>query len=241
MKYTTPKHPVLLSACFGLLLLISPALLAAPPARTVRVACIGDSITYGYSLTNREEDCYPARIGQWLGAGYDVRNFGVSGATLLHDGNLPYVKQKAHGEAVAFKPDVVIIMLGTNDSKHRNEGDSKKIPDNWQHKADYVPDYQSLIAEFRDANPSVKIYVCDPTPCFPGRWGISGTTIHNEIIPLIHQVAKDTKATEIDLYDPFVTRKDMFPDAIHPNDAGAEMMASVIYTALTGKKPANRP
>jgi acyl-CoA thioesterase I len=239
MKYNTSKYSLLLRVWFSLLILTPPALLA--DSTPLRVACVGDSITYGYSLTNREDDSYPARLGQWLGAGYDVRNFGVSGATMLHNGNLPYVKQKAHAEAVAFKPDIVIIMLGTNDSKHRNEGDSKKIPDNWQHKADYVPDYEALIAEFREANPSVKVYVCDPTPCFPGRWGINGTTIHDEIIPLIHQVAMETKATDIDLYDPLVSRKDLFPDTIHPNDAGAQMMSSVIYTALTGKKPKNRP
>jgi lysophospholipase L1-like esterase len=242
MKNTRSKHSLWLRISFSFLVLIPPALMAdSTPPPVVRVACVGDSITYGYSLTNREADSYPARLGQWLGTGYDVRNYGVSGATLLHNGNRPYVKQKAHAEAVAFKPDIVIIMLGTNDSKHRNEGDSKKIPDNWQHKAEYVPDYEALIGEFRDANPAAKIYVCDPTPCFPGRWGISGATIHDEIIPLIHKVAEDTKATDIDLYDPLASQKDLFPDAIHPNDAGAQLMASVIYTSLTGNKPANRP
>ncbi|HTR41235.1 MAG TPA: GDSL-type esterase/lipase family protein [Pseudomonadales bacterium] len=238
MKNCLSKYPVLLRLLFSVLIL-SPAILFAdpPPPLVVRVACVGDSITYGYSLTNRDEDSYPARLGHWLGTGYDVRNFGVSGATLLHKGNLPYIKQKAHADAVAFKPDIVIIMLGTNDSKHRNQGDSKKIPNNWQYKADYVPDYEALIAEFREANPAVKIYVCDPTPCFPGRWGISGATIHDEIIRLIHQVATDTKSTDINLYDPFVEHKDLFPDDIHPNDAGAQMMATVIYTALTGKTP----
>lgn len=238
-KPTLSKHAILLCLFFSLVILVSPALLADPPS-PIRVACVGDSITFGYSLTNREDDAYPARLGRQLGAGYDVRNFGVSGATLLHKGNLPYVKQQAHADALAFKPDVVIIMLGTNDSKHRNPGDSKKIPDNWQYKAEYVSDYEALIAEFREANPSAKFYLCDPTPCFPGRWGISGETIHDEIIPLVHKVAADSQATDIDLYDPFTTRKDMFPDAIHPNDAGAQIMSSVIYTALTGNKPKNR-
>ncbi len=239
-KPTLSKHAIFLCLFFSLVVAVSPALLADPPP-LIRVACVGDSITFGYSLTNREDDSYPARLGRQLGTGYDVRNFGVSGATLLHKGNLPYVKQQAHANALAFKPDIIIIMLGTNDSKHRNTGDSTKIPDNWQYKAEYVPDYEALIAEFREANPSAKIYICDPTPCFPGRWGISGATIHDEIIPLVHKVAADAKATDIDLYDPFATRKDMFPDAIHPNDAGAKMMASVIYTALTGNKPRNRP
>ena len=51
-------------------------------------------------------------------------------------------------------------MLGTNDSKHPDDGslDADNAVNNWQHKADYVPDYEALIAEFRQANPKVKVY-----------------------------------------------------------------------------------
>lgn len=229
------RRSMLLSLFFGLTILVSPALLAEPPPPLIiRVACVGDSITYGYTLTNREADCYPACLGRLLGAGYDVRNFGVSGATMLHKGNLPYVRQKAHAAAVAFKPDIVIIMLGTNDSKHDKTGGN---PDNWQFKADYVPNYEALIREFRKADPAVKVYVCCPTPSFPGRWGIDNTVIHDEIIPLVHQVATDEHASVIDLYDDFAGKKDLFPDTVHPNDAGAALLASDIYTDLTGKMP----
>ncbi|HUE36047.1 MAG TPA: GDSL-type esterase/lipase family protein [Candidatus Acidoferrum sp.] len=226
---------LLLSLFLGLTVLASPALLAdPPPPLTIRVACVGDSITYGSTLTNREADCYPACLGRLLGAGYDVHNFGVSGATMLHKGDLPYVRQKAHAAAVAFKPDIVIIMLGANDSKHDKTG---KYPDNWKYKADYVPDYEALIGEFRKANPAVRVYVCCPTPSFPGNWGINNTIIHDEIIPLVHQVATDENASIIDLYDAFAGRSDLFPDTVHPNDAGAGLLASTIYADLRGKTP----
>lgn len=204
----------------------------------IRVACVGDSITYGYSLRHRKHDSYPADLGRMLGTGYDVRNFGHSGATLLKKGDRPYVKQKEYRAALAFKPDVVVIMLGTNDSKHRGDGslDSAHAINNWQYKADFVPNYEDLIANFRRANPQAKIYVCLPTPCFPGRWGINGKTIHNEILPLTRTVAKDTHSQIIDLYTPFIGKGSLFHDTVHPDAEGAQMMANVIYQALTGKE-----
>jgi lysophospholipase L1-like esterase len=217
---------------FTLFILIPPALLADGP---IRVACVGDSITYGSGLKDRDHDSYPACLGRWLGPGYDVRNFGHSGATLLRKGDLPYVQQPEHSAAVAFKPDVIVIMLGTNDSKHRTSESGDKVAENWQHKADYVADYEALIGEFRRANPAAKFYVCYPTPCFPGRWGINDNTIHYEVIPLVHQVATDSNATVIDLYDAFAGKKDLFPDTVHPNSDGAKLMAADVYTALTGK------
>jgi acyl-CoA thioesterase-1 len=212
--------------------------------KVIRVACVGDSITFGSGIKDRQHDSYPAVLGRWLGAGWDVRNFGVSGATLLKKGDKPYFKQKDHGEAVAFAPDIVVIMLGTNDSKHRGDGslDADNAADNWQYKADYVPDYEELIAEFRKANPGVKVYVCLPTPCFPGRWGINDKTIHDEIIPLVREVAHDENASIIDLNTALAGKKNLFPDTVHPNPAGAKLMAATIYQALTGKDaPANTP
>jgi acyl-CoA thioesterase I len=222
---------------------LAPSLAKADASQPIRVACVGDSITYGSGLKDRDNESYPAWLGRWLGAGYDVRNFGRSGATLLRGGDLPYNEQPQYDEALAFKPDVIIIMLGTNDSKHRGGGlpPNDKVAENWQYKADYAPDYEALIAEFRAVNPEAKIYACYPTPSFPGRWGIDNKTIHNEIRPLVHEVARRSHAKIIDLYKPFARKSDLFPDTVHPNALGAKMMAAVVFHAMTGKKaPGNQ-
>lgn len=226
-------------------LLVSLSLRAdSPPVSApepTRVACVGDSITYGAGLKDRRNDSYPAQLGRWLGTNWDVRNFGVSGATLLSKGNRPYVKRKEFRQALDFKPDILVIMLGTNDSKHPAGDNADNVPDNWQHKGDFVSDYEALIAQFQKANPAVKVYVCDPTPCFPGFGGINDDIIHHEIIPLIHNVAQDTKASLIDLYDPMSSHKELFPDSVHPNAAGARMMAADVYAGLTGKDAPSQP
>jgi acyl-CoA thioesterase I len=232
------RRAALLRLSLALVIIALPPLAHAATSEPIRVACVGDSITYGAGLKDRDNESYPSWLGRWMGPEYEVRNFGRSGATLLQKGDLPYIKQPQHGEALAFKPDVVVIMLGTNDSKHHGGGlpPNDKVAENWRDKADYVPDYQALIAEFRAANSAAKIYVCYPTPCFPGRWGIDDKTIHDEIRPLVHKVARSSHAKLIDLYKPFVGKADLFPDTVHPNAAGAKIMATVVYHALTGKK-----
>ena len=121
------------------LLLLLWSLLALTPslsAQRVRVACIGNSVTYGYGLEDPAAQSYPTILGQLLGEGYEVRNFGHSGSTLLRDGHNPYVKTKEYAAALAFKPDVAVIHLGLNDTDPRN------FPHYWDR---FVADYCALI------------------------------------------------------------------------------------------------
>ena len=225
------RYLILASAC---LVLVAVACRAGEqPARIrvedysapIRVACVGDSITFGSGIKDRDTNSYPAQLGQLLGAKWEVKNFGVSAATMLKKGDKPYHNLKAFAEALAFKPDVVIIKLGTNDSK----------PQNWKHKADFVADYKDMIAAFRKASPKVRVYVCLPVPAFPGRWGIDDGRIRNEVIPLTIQVVRECGAGGIDLYTALSGKKDLFPDTVHPNREGAALMAAEICRVLTGK------
>jgi len=203
----------------------------------VRVACVGDSITYGAGVPTRRTKSYPAQLGGLLGTDYDTRNFGRCGATMLKHSDLPYMFSSQYTNALNFGPDIVVIMLGTNDSKHRGDGslNSDNAPENWRNKAEYLPDYEVMIAAFRRVNPKVKVFACLPPPCFPGGWGINDKTIHDEVIPLIRQVAGDVNATVIDLNTPLTGKTELFPDTVHPNTEGSQIMASVVYHALAGK------
>ena len=233
---TSGKLAARLVFVVGTFILFSSASSAADP---LRVACVGDSITFGAGLKDRAHHAWPVRLGAWMGPDYDVRNFGSSGTTLLKNSDRPYVKSKAWPKALDFKPDILVIALGTNDSKHPGEGSlqSEKAVDNWQHKADFAADYEELIAEFRKVNPAVKVYACLPVPAFPGQYGINDKTIHDEIIPLIRQVAERRHATIIDLYTALSNKSALFPDTIHPNDDGAELIATAVYRALLQRDP----
>jgi lysophospholipase L1-like esterase len=204
-------------------------------ADIVRVACVGDSITYGYGL----QESYPAKLGHWLGTNYDVRNFGVSATTLLHRGDFPYIRQPPYTNALAFEPDIVVIDFGANDSKHPGDGsiEASNAVNNWQFKSDFIGDCKEMIAAFRKTNPAAKIFICYPTPDFPGRWGINDKTIRDEIIPMIRAVADETGVKVIDLYSALAGKADLFSDTVHPNDQGAKLIAAETFRALTGKAP----
>jgi len=236
------RRTALFRLLFSLCILSCLPLFAADTAqKIIRVACVGDSITYGAGIPDRESNSYPAQLSLLLGAGYDVRNFGVNGATMLEKSDLPYLHRGEYTNALTFAPDIIVVMLGSNDSKHHDATSPPNVPENWANKADYVPDYEKLIVSFRQENPKVKVFVCLPPPAFSQRWGINDITIHDEIIPLIHKVARASHAKIIDLNRPLAGKPEMFSDTIHPNSAGAQLMAATVYHALTGKKISSAP
>jgi len=189
----------------------------------VRVACVGDSITYGSRIENRLYNAYPFQLGRMLGPGYDVRNFGVSGATLLRNGNKPYNRLEAYEEALAFRPDIVLIKLGTNDSKGINRA----------FFGEFKSDYRQLIDSFRYVNPDARIIILVPVPAFIAdeTGGITQTVI-SRIIPMIEETAYEAGCEILDLHHLFLDQEELFPDKIHPNREGATLMALRIQEAL---------
>ena len=118
--------PVVLSLFLCLPVIRSSAADRSGPHKAPRrVACVGDSITYGAGIKNRAKNCYPVRLGRLLGPGYGCRNFGVNGATMLKRGDKPYWKQKAFREAIARARVPLLHVCGTADTvvpsggKHR--------------------------------------------------------------------------------------------------------------------------
>jgi lysophospholipase L1-like esterase len=190
-----------------------------------RVACVGDSITAGVGVKNMTLEAYPVQLDNMLGGKWNVRNFGVSGATMLNKGDLPYSKQKACQAALTFNPDVVVIMLGTNDSK----------PQNWRYKEEFGADAKGLIARFAALPSKPRIFIAHPVPVARENFGINDSGVKEEQ-PMIDAVARETGATVIDLYSPLVRRPDCFPDGVHPNAAGASIMAQAVYKALMGQE-----
>jgi len=192
-----------------------------------KLACIGDSVTYGATIEDREHNCYPSQLQQMLGSGYEVRNFGHNGATLLRKGHRPYNTLPEYGEALAWKPDMVVIHLGLNDT------DPRDWPD-WSE--DFISDYRQLIDDFRNANHGVRIWICRLTPIFHGHHRfLSGTRDwHSEICRRIELIGNTADVAYIDLFSPLVTRPDLFADNLHPNAEGAGIIAKTVYGAVTG-------
>jgi acyl-CoA thioesterase I len=193
----------------------------AHPA-TTKVACVGDSIT---QFSGWCED-----LGTRLGAGYTAKNFGVSGTTLLKAGDSSYWTSAQFAPSHEFAPDILVIMLGTNDSK----------PQNWTPaNADrFAADYEELIDSYAKLASRPRIWVVLPPPSGPNVYAISGDVIEHEELPRIRQVASAKGAGVIDVFGAFGGRHfdAMLFDAtdlVHPNARGARVIADAVYAALT--------
>ncbi len=190
-------------------------------ADLIRVACVGDSITEGIGTQNPKKDSYPAKLQETLGANFTVQNFGVGGRTMLRKAD-PF----DHHPALSSSPNVVIIALGTNDSKTAI----------WSvRKNEFIGDYVAMIKEFQALPSHPQIYACLPPPAFPGNWGITEDVIRDEVIPAIKQAAQMAGIGLIDLHTPLLENKTWFPDTVHPNGEGAQRIAELVGAAIQAK------
>ena len=202
---------------------------AAPKKQVqkIKVACVGNSITYGTGIEDREHFSYPVQLQKMLGEKYQVGNFGKPGATLLNHGHRPYMQQEEFKEAMAFKGDIAVIHLGINDTDPRN----------WpNYRDEFVKDYLSLMDSLRSANPKVRFILARMTPIADRHPRfISGTKLwHGEIQEAIQTVARVSGAELIDFHAPLYPYPYLLPDAIHPNPEGAGILAKTVYGGITG-------
>ena len=208
-----------------LLLLLTALLLTMPSlAQKVRVACVGNSITYGANIGDREKYHYPAQLQGYLGDGFDVRNFGMNGATLLRQGDRPYVKSQQYQQSLEFLPDIVLIKLGTNDTKDYN----------WKGKKAFANDLEKMMKTLQALPSQPKIYLCAPIPAFKPSWTINEKVIVDEVIPTLEKaVKKYGLAGFIDLHSAFEGQEDLIlPDGIHPNGNGARKIAETVAKVI---------
>jgi acyl-CoA thioesterase-1 len=196
---------------------------------STKVACVGDSITEGIGLGDRT---YPAKLGQLLGLEYEVRNFGISGRTLLKQGDYPYWTEPVYAESLSWQPDIVVIKLGTNDSK----------PQNWIYSDQYVPDYEELIASYTNLPSRPLILLATPCPVYgSGAFDIDPTVVADEIAPAVRAMAARLGHRLIDYQERMAGHQDWFPDNVHPNAAGTTVMAALACQVILDSDPASPP
>ena len=201
---------------------------ASAASAQVRIACVGDSITYGLGIAERERNSYPAQLATMLGERWEVRNFGFSGASAIKDSLKPYGLLPVFEEALAYEPDVVIVQLGTNDTN----------PKVWPaHKQQFITDYLAIIRRFQGLKTRPRIYLCRPVPLFRDRGKDYDTDkiLTEEVIPKIDAVAKENHLPVIDLYAALDGHPGELWDGVHPNAEGARHMATVIGAKLKGE------
>jgi len=193
----------------------------------INISCIGDSLTYGYLVENREENCYPTVLNDLLGDDYVVANFGVNAHTMLKTGDFPYWEHENFKFSSLIEPDIVIIMLGTNDSK----------PFNFTTIQDFIATYEEMITHYQNLPSKPRIYMATPPKVFPPKTS-EVSTIRSEVVDqiadAIRALGKKTRISVIDVNKKTIDRGDCFvDDGVHTNKKGAKLIAEIVFAELS--------
>jgi lysophospholipase L1-like esterase len=226
MKFKNVLITICILAVFGVMFIFGTWLDSGDKSFTcvkegaIRVACIGDSITEGYGIENRHNS-YPHQLQMLLGDEYQVLNYGLSGRTLQKDGDLPYTEEIFYTISQDAKPDIVLIMLGTNDAR----------PSNWN-ASRYEEELEEFVKEYQELDSAPIVYLMTCPPIF--RMGLSQTheILVDEVIPIIERVAEKRGVLTIDIFLALENHEEFFWDGVHPNANGSKIIAETVYSAL---------
>lgn len=208
---------------FFLLLMMTTFVHAQGP---VRVACVGDSITFGDAIFWRARNSYPAVLGRLGDGRLTVRNFGVNGTTALPHTGRAWVNTQAAQNAFDFHPDLVVIMLGINDLA-------------FPEQAERYPDaLRDLVQRFQNLPDQPKVFLCTLTPIAPEDREVAvNRTIREVMNPAIRAVARETGSGLIDVRAAFPNQPELLPDGLHPSPEGATIIARSVWAVLEAALP----
>ena len=207
----------LLAAIAVLAMHSSPASSSTP----VRVACAGDSITYGDQIADRDRLSYPAALARLSGGRYLAANHGVNGATALRIPFRAWLDTSAARDALSSSPSAVVLMLGINDLAFPS----------LRHQ--FPADLREIVRRFQSLPSNPRVFLCTLTPIAPeDRQAQANRAIREEMNPAIRSVAAQTGAALVDVSAAFPNRPDLLPDGLHPNPEGAEIIARAVLAAL---------
>lgn len=197
-----------------------PMLNKSTPAGIKKVACVGDSITYGFAIPNWFFHHYPYILQILLGKEYDVRNFGMSGSTAMLTSQMPYHKHSPYRKSLRFEPDLIVMMFGTNDANVQN----------WKGQSVFYTEYRELLSSYQAmGNPPI-LYIMTPPPLFREEAGSPMNLNLEKVRECIFQLAADMGLSVIDLFKEAKSHPDWFQaDGVHPNAKGAMEIAHIVY------------
>ena len=192
----------------------------------IKIACAGDSITYGHGISGWPKNNYPAVLQNLLGDAYHVNNYGVSSFAVQKNADRSYRTLPHYQESLAYDADFVVFMMGSNDSK----------PENWEGADAFKTDLLSLLDSYGDA----EIILCTLPSAFFLDDQTEGVTNHDiqpfivdEIAQITREVAAERGYTLIDIHALTAEHPEWFAkDGVHPSNEGAAAIAQAVYEAI---------
>ncbi len=210
----------------------------------IRVACVGDSITYGATSTNKVQN-YPAYLQEMLGLDYYVFNAGVDGYSIVSTDQYAYKKTVEFQQVKSFKPDVVLFALGTNDANPTPNQPYKNWEDEANDRANkFVQSTNELFDAFIKVNADVQIIMLLPSALFKvgdDAWNADAwnANLDKYVTPNLKKIAEERKLKTVDLHSWSLNNKEVFVDGLHPKDTTYKTFAQFIFDSVKNdiKKP----
>ena len=205
-----------------------------PEEGQIKVACIGDSITYGHGISGWPENNYPAVLQALLGDGYHVQNFGVSGRAVHDNSDQPYRALQQYQDSLAYGADIIVFMMGSNDTK----------PENWFGEDAFRAALTDLLDDYTQGEKKPEIYICTTPACFFLE-DSAGELTSFDLRPayadiaagIVQEAAGELGYPVIDIHALTQANPDWFAkDGVHPNNDGAAAIAKAVCDAITESK-----
>ncbi len=197
----------------------------------IHVACIGDSITNGDWIPNCFARSYPSVLQKLLGKDYQVENYGLNDRTVMRISMVPFTYEPECIRSRQYLPEIVIILLGSNDSRSQN----------WVNKQEFKEEYRRLVQKYQELPENPRIILCTPPRVF--QIGIP-ELIKPEILSIVAEAVRETAAElSLELVDLQEASRDWNTlyalDGLHPDVNGARKIAGLVAEAiLAGNRPA---
>ena len=197
----------------------------------IKVACVGDSITYGHGVKNWPKNNYPVLLQKLLGDEYHVNSYGVSGRAVQDNSDQPYRALPHYQESVAYEADILVFMMGSNDTK----------PENWFGEDAFKAALIDLLNDYTQGEKKPAIYICTTPACFFMEDSEGELTSHDLrpayadiIAEIVLQTAEELGYPVIDIHALTKQNPQWFAkDGVHPNNDGAAAIAQEVFNALT--------
>ena len=212
------------------------------PSRTIKIACVGDSLTYGVGATDRASKSYPSKLQSLLGDSYEVKNFGRSRAFMIDkseysdftyssDKSVAYKSTSEYKSSIQYDADIVLICLGTNDAHASNKNEEI------DQETYFYESAVALVSEYQNLPSKPTVYLMYPPSRFDSNY--RRLYLRDTILPLIDKAVDATKCETIDLFnltDPYALYNDktyFSTDGVHLSDEGYALIAQCVYDVIS--------
>lgn len=187
----------------------------------IKVATVGDSLTYGYGLENRERDAYPCILADKLGHYYQVSNYGLSGRSLQSTADFPYFKEVNAKLSLESEADIVVIMIGSNDSRGP-----------YWNKERFIKEYREMVERYLSLASHPDVYLVVPPYVPTSRFGLNNQIVEEELQVIIPEIGATFGLPVINLYPITKGHAEYYSDGLHLTPLGNRVIAEEIYRAI---------